>query len=148
MLNIAVIGHEYNLYDGYFNMDLLKKLRSLGVNVTTIEMMDEQKINNMADTIDKKMFWSFGRTAVGMALNVIESKSYDGIIYLMSFGCGVDSFVQDFIERKVRNNSNIPFTVLTIDEHTGEAGLDTRIEAFIDMIRWRYSHDSNISSHG
>lgn len=147
-LNIAVIGHEYNIYDGYFNMDLLKKLRSLGVNVTTIEMMDEQKINSMAETIDKKMFWSFGRSAVGMALNVIESKSYDGIIYLMSFGCGVDSFVQDFIERKVRNQSTIPFTVLTIDEHTGEAGLDTRIEAFIDMIRWRYSHDRNISAHG
>jgi Uncharacterized protein conserved in bacteria len=147
-LNIAVIGHEYNLYDGYFNMDLLKKLKGLNVNVTTIEMMNEEKINEKAARLDKKMFWSFGRTAVGTALEVIERKNIDGIIYLMTFGCGVDSFVSDFIERKVRNHSNVPFTVLTIDEHTGEAGLDTRIEAFIDMIRWRYSHDSNISAHG
>jgi len=147
-LNIAVIGHEYNLYDGYFNMDLLKKLKSLNVNVSTIEMMDEETINKMAGKIDKKMFWSFGRAAVGMALEAVDKNNLDGIIYLMTFGCGVDSFVSDFIERKVRNQSSIPFTVLTIDEHTGEAGLDTRIEAFIDMIRWRYSHDTNFSAHG
>lgn len=147
-LNIAVIGHEYNLYDGYFNMDLLKKLKSMNVNVKTIEMMSEETINEKALRIDKKMFWSFGRAAVGTALDAIEKKNLDGIIYLMTFGCGVDSFVSDFIERKVRNLSCIPFTVMTIDEHTGEAGLDTRIEAFIDMIKWRHSHDSDISAHG
>jgi len=148
MLNVVLIGHDYNLYDGYFNLDLIKKLKSKDVNVITIEMMEEDIINKKASKLDKKMFWNFGRVAVGTALETIERKNADGIIYLMTFGCGVDSFVADFIERKVRNNSNIPFTLLTIDEHTGEAGLDTRIEAFIDMIRWRYSHDSDISSHG
>jgi predicted nucleotide-binding protein (sugar kinase/HSP70/actin superfamily) len=55
----------------------------------------------------------------------------------MSFGCGVDSFVCDLAERKVRRSRDMPFIILTIDEHSGEAGLDTRLEAFVDMIRWR-----------
>jgi len=147
-LNILLIGHDYNIYDGYFNMDLIKKLKSRDVEVTTIEMMDEDSISRRASELDKKMFWSFGRLAVGTALEAIKKENVDGIIYLMTFGCGVDSFVSDFIERKIRNNSSIPFTILTIDEHTGEAGLDTRIEAFTDMIRWRHSHDNNISAHG
>ncbi len=42
----------------------------------------------------------------------------------------------------------MPFIVLTIDEHSGEAGMDTRIEVFIDMIRWRSKSESNISAHG
>ncbi|MDP4292754.1 MAG: acyl-CoA dehydratase activase-related protein, partial [Bacteroidota bacterium] len=33
MLNIAVIGHVYNLYDNYVNMDLIFKLNSNGANV-------------------------------------------------------------------------------------------------------------------
>lgn len=148
VLNILLIGHDYNIYDGYFNLDLVKKLKNKDVEVSTIEMMDEAIISRRASELDKKMFWSFGRLAVGTVLETIKRDSVDGIIYLMTFGCGVDSFVSDFLERKVRNKSNIPFTILTVDEHTGEAGLDTRIEAFIDMIRWRHSHDNNISANG
>ncbi|MCX8130364.1 MAG: hypothetical protein N3I35_09725, partial [Clostridia bacterium] len=71
-----------------------------------------------------------------------------GIIYLMTFGCGVDSFISDLVERKVRRARDIPFVVLTIDEHSGEAGMDTRLEAFIDMIRWRIGNEDNVSAHG
>jgi predicted nucleotide-binding protein (sugar kinase/HSP70/actin superfamily) len=60
----------------------------------------------------------------------------------------VDSFVCDMIERRIRRLSSIPFTVLTIDEHSGEAGMDTRLEAFIDMIRWRKKDEGNIPTYG
>jgi predicted nucleotide-binding protein (sugar kinase/HSP70/actin superfamily) len=30
-----------------------------------------------------------------------------------------------------------PFLNLTLDEHTGEAGVMTRLEAFWDMVNWR-----------
>jgi len=26
---------------------------------------------------------------------------------------------------------------INLDEHTGEAGIITRLEAFLDMVRWR-----------
>jgi predicted nucleotide-binding protein (sugar kinase/HSP70/actin superfamily) len=136
-LNILIIGHVYNLYDNYINMDMVHKLLNTGVNIITVDMIEEKIINERVGTLNKRLFWSFGRQAVGSALYALENDVVDGIIYLMSFGCGVDSFISDLVERKVRAGKNIPFMVLTLDEHSGEAGMDTRLEAFIDMIRWR-----------
>jgi len=148
MLNIAVIGHVYNIYDSYVNMELISKLRNHGVKVITVDMIDEDIINEKSSTLPKKLFWNFGRKAMGSALHMLDRKDIDGIIYLMSFGCGIDSFICDLAERRIRRGSDIPFIVLTIDEHSGEAGMNTRIEAFIDLIRWRQKNESNISAHG
>jgi predicted nucleotide-binding protein (sugar kinase/HSP70/actin superfamily) len=79
---------------------------------------------------------------------LIDRQDIDGVIYIMAFGCGIDSFICDLVERKIRRSSRLPFTILTIDEHTGEAGIDTRLEAFIDMIRWRKKHENNLSAYG
>lgn len=135
--NIAVIGHAYNLYDNFINLNALKKLGDSGVNIVTIDMIDERIINEKAGTLSKRMFWHFGTNAVGGALHLADREDIDGIIYVMSFGCGIDSFVCDLIERKIRRSKDIPFIILTIDEHSGEAGMNTRIDAFMDMIRWR-----------
>jgi len=147
-LNISVIGHGYNIYDNYVNMDMINKLKNKGVNIFTIDMVNSSVINEKVKTLSKKMFWNYGTRAIGSALHFLDRKDIDGIIYLMSFGCGIDSFICDLIERRVRRKKNMPFIILTIDEHSGEAGMDTRIEAFIDMIRWRNKSESNISAHG
>jgi predicted nucleotide-binding protein (sugar kinase/HSP70/actin superfamily) len=145
---VAVIGHCYNLYDGYLNMNLLHKLESAGMSVRTIEMTDAHRIDLRASGINKRMFWYFGRKAVGASLAMIDRGEIDGMLYVMAFGCGIDSFVCDYVERLVRSLSDIPFSILTIDEHTGEAGLDTRLEAFTDMIRWRNGHEADIPAYG
>jgi predicted nucleotide-binding protein (sugar kinase/HSP70/actin superfamily) len=41
------------------------------------------------------------------------------------------------IELEARQRGKVPFLSITIDEHTGEAGLITRLEAFVDMLRFR-----------
>lgn len=147
-LNIAVIGHTYNLYDDYVNMDIMFKLMNRGVNVITVDMVEEDVINRNAATLNKPAFWDFGRKALGGAMSILDRDDVDGIMYLMSFGCGVDSFMADLIERRIRRSKDIPFIILILDEHSGEAGLDTRLEAFVDMIRWRYSNEADIPSHG
>lgn len=146
---VLLMGHMYNIYDRYINMDIVQKLRKSGVEIITLDMLDNKKISIGAKFLSKKMFWNFGKKALGGVANVIEREGdYDGIMYLMSFGCGIDSFVCDLVERKVRRESNLPFSVLTLDEHSGEAGMNTRIEAYIDMLRWRRDHEGNISAHG
>jgi len=134
-LKIAVIGHAYNIYDSYINMDMLGKLRKLGAEAITVEMVDETEINRHTAALAKPMFWNFGRKALGSVSHFIEKGDIDGIIYAMSFGCGIDSFVCDLAERKVRRETDTPMIVLTLDEHSGEAGMNTRLEAFIDMIK-------------
>jgi predicted nucleotide-binding protein (sugar kinase/HSP70/actin superfamily) len=135
--NIAVIGHGYNLYDSYISMNVLNRLREKNINIITVDMIDNHIIRQKTSTLNKEIFWNFGSKAVGGVLHLLERKNLDGIIYIMSFGCGIDSFMCDLIERKIRRNWDIPFTVLVIDEHSGEAGFKTRIEAFIDMVRWK-----------
>jgi predicted nucleotide-binding protein (sugar kinase/HSP70/actin superfamily) len=145
---ILLLGHPYNIYDDYLSMNIIEKLRKNNLHVMTQDTFDTKIINEKAATMDKKMFWSFGRKVLGAALYAMEQEDIQGIIYLSSFGCGIDSVIADIIERRTRRNSNKPFILLTLDEHTGEAGIDTRIEAFVDMIKWREKNENYISTHG
>ncbi len=145
---IMVIGHTYNIYDSYSSMNLLNKLKKNGVHIIVPEMIGFEHINRHAITLDKKMFWSFGRKLLGTSMYLAETQDVDGVIYISSFGCGIDSIIQDLFERKSRKEGEIPFLLLTIDEHTGEGGINTRIEAFLDMIEWRKRYESNISTYG
>lgn len=147
-LKIAVIGHSYNLYDNYINNDLFKKLYQNDVQIITPEMLSTIMVDNQAQRLHKKMFWSFARKIMGSTLHFIEEKNIDGVIYIMSFGCGIDSFIADLCERRLRKEAAIPFYLLILDEHSGQAGLTTRIEAFIDMLNWRKKNENNISTHG
>lgn len=146
-LNIAVIGHQYNIYDSYINMRLLEKLAGQKVNILTPETVKREIIEDKGKKLSKNMYWSLGKRQLCSALYWSETKSVDGIIYVMSFGCGVDSFVSELCEKSVRAVSDIPYILLTLDEHTGEAGIGTRLEAFLDMIRWRRRDENNISAH-
>lgn len=145
-LRVAVIGHPYNVYDRHVSMDLLSKLEKCGAEAITIEMVDEEDINRQAARLKKPMFWNYGRNAYGAAMHLAGSGMVDGFICVTSFGCGIDSFVNDLVERRIRNGYTIPFITMTIDEHSGEAGFNTRLEAFIDMLCWRRSHENNISA--
>jgi len=147
-LKIAVIGHPYVVYDKYLSMDLLGKLNSSGVKIFTVEMAEESAINIEAGNLRKPMFWNFGRKALGSSMHFARNSRPDGFIYVTSFGCGIDSFVCNMIERRIRTMGDMPFITITLDEHSGEAGLNTRLEAFIDMIRWKKQNESNVSASG
>ncbi|TCO76487.1 acyl-CoA dehydratase activase-related protein [Marinisporobacter balticus] len=147
-VKILLLGHPYNIYDAYLSMNIIEKLREHNMDVITQDSFDTKVMNEKAAIMDKKIFWSFGRKVIGAAFYAMEQKDIQGIIYLSSFGCGIDSVIADIIERRTRRNSDKPFILLTIDEHTGEAGINTRIEAFVDMIKWRGKNENNFSTYG
>ncbi len=136
-LQIALIGHGYNIYDTYISMNIVQKLRALGVIVLTADNLATGDIEDSAAKLPKRLFWTLGRQMVGAAFHYAGSRPVDGIIHLAAFGCGPDSFTGEIIERNLRREKKVPFMNLTIDEHTGEAGVVTRLEAFVDMIKWR-----------
>lgn len=145
---IGIIGHPYNVYDVFINMNIVEKLKSFGYSVLFPEMLDPLRVKRASNNFPKRHFWTFGRMLLGMGLSLIEKKDVDGIIYLSSFGCGIDSLIEDYLERHIRRDGRIPYMKLVLDEHTGEAGIDTRLEAFIDMVRWKEENESYISSYG
>ncbi len=145
---IMIMGHPYILYDEYLNMNVIKKLKSYGYSCITPDNLDDDLVNEYANSYPGKIFWLFFRKMLGSCLYLIENNFFDGVIYISSFGCGIDSVVAETIERRLRRETNIPFMLMTIDEHSGEAGFNTRLEAFIDMLEWRKINENNISTHG
>ncbi|WP_315122286.1 acyl-CoA dehydratase activase-related protein [uncultured Clostridium sp.] len=146
--NVLILGHPYHLYDTYLNMGIIEKIKDAGINILTPEMIDESDINEQANTFEDELYWTFARKLVGSTLHALNTKEVDGIIYISTFACGIDSVVVDIVQKVTRDQSDIPFMLLTLDEHSGEAGVDTRIEAFVDMIKWRDDYENNLSAHG
>jgi predicted nucleotide-binding protein (sugar kinase/HSP70/actin superfamily) len=134
---IALLGHGYNLYDTFAGMDIPGKLAGRNVKVITPEMLPENRIEEAVRILPKRPFWTLGQKVMGSVLYLMDDAKIDGFIHVASFGCGPDSLIGELAERYVRRESRRPFLALTIDEHTGEAGLETRLEAFLDMIKRR-----------
>jgi len=142
-ITVALVGHPYNLYDTFINMNIVKKLNKLGVGVITEEYVKEDKIKLESKTLFKRPFWTFAANSYGFTTSIAKDKEIDGAIYISSFACGIDSVVIELIKEKI---GDFPLLVLKVDEHTGEGGLDTRIEAFIDMIERKNNNEDNIST--
>lgn len=134
-LKILLLGHVYDVGDSYLNMRIMEKIAALGGEVFTLEMFDTRDLRRRAAALDKPLFWYYASKALGCAYAIQERPYVDGIMYLTCFGCGIDSFAEYMVERRIRRHTPIPFTTITLDEHSGEAGLNTRIEAFMDTMR-------------
>jgi predicted nucleotide-binding protein (sugar kinase/HSP70/actin superfamily) len=134
-LKIGLAGHPYNIYDRYISMNLVKRLRNMGVEVRTSEMLLNNLIEKQASKLPKELFWTYEKEVLGTVFHWTETGSVDGIIYVLSFACGPDSLVQVLLEHELKKYPQVPMMPLVIDEHSGEAGLITRVEAFIDMLQ-------------
>jgi predicted nucleotide-binding protein (sugar kinase/HSP70/actin superfamily) len=146
-LRIGVLGHGYSLYDETISMNIINRLRQMGCTVILPEMLDQEDIEQQAATLEKRIFWTLGRKMVGSALRMENMDNVDGIIYVACFGCGPDSFIGEIIERKIKKKA---FMLMVVDEHTGEGGLVTRLEAFCDMLKRREQriNENYLSAHG
>ena len=144
---IAVLGHGYTIYDDFLSLNIIKHLKELGAKINTAENLPLNIIEKTAAGLPKRMFWTMGKRILGAALYYLERFLIDGIVYVTVFGCGPDSMIADLTERYARRRG-MPFLLITLDEHSGEAGVITRLEAFIDMLAWRGKNENHFSSHG
>ncbi|CCO08985.1 acyl-CoA dehydratase activase-related protein [Desulforamulus hydrothermalis] len=136
-LTVAVIGHPYNIYDAFISMNLINRLRKSGARVLTADNLTEHTVNQGVARLPKKLFWTLSRRMTGGAMAYHDQGTVDGIIHVAAFACGPDSMTGELIERFIRREGKMPFMNINLDEHTGEAGIITRLEAFLDMVRRR-----------
>ncbi len=148
VLRIGLIGHSYNLYDEYVNMNILNKLQEMGVEIITSKMFSEAEINSGLKRLRKDIFWTFGKETIGSAFYLLEERITHGIILIVSFACGPDSIIMDLIDRAYKR-AGVPCLTLVLDEHSAEGGVITRLEAFIEMLKWKeQKNESYFSPHG
>lgn len=132
-VTVGVAGHAYNVFDRYLSVGLVEKLERYGAQVFTSENVPEEIWERHASRLPKHLFWTYERELIGSSLYWLEKGLVDGIIYVLSFACGPDSLVQYVLDDEARRYQ-VPIMPLVLDEHTGEAGLVTRVEAFWDML--------------
>jgi predicted nucleotide-binding protein (sugar kinase/HSP70/actin superfamily) len=131
---IGLVGRPYLIHDQAANLYLLKKIFSRGCRVRTLEMIPtiEKEHALKAVPVNQRSHWALTNEEYG-ALHVLgKSPDIAGIIYVIPFNCGPDFVVDEFVIKEIRRRK--PVTVISIDESTGEAGLTTRLDAFLDMI--------------
>ncbi|WP_205664597.1 acyl-CoA dehydratase activase-related protein [Ammonifex thiophilus] len=128
---IGVVGHPYVLYDA-ISLGLVPKVREYGRVITPEMIPFAVAREEMKDIAEGERLWSFEAHLLGAALYLLRHRLVDRLILVSSFECGPESIVESFIEEEAQRQG-IPFLLLTVDEHTGEAGLVTRIEAFMDI---------------
>lgn len=132
-LSIAIMAHGYNLFDERISLNLIKKLEKMDVKVYTSLSVTREESLKAIENLGEIQYWANELELTGTAAHYLLNNKVDGIIALSAFGCGPDSLMVDEISYHCKER-NMPLIHLTIDEHTGEAGFITRIEAFIDML--------------
>jgi len=145
-LRISLVGHSYLTLESYANLNILRRLREKAV-VELTEHVKPEDANSHLLGLRKKLFWNHAKQIYGSGNKFVKDPQVDGVIYLSCFGCGTDSMVQEMLARVAREQHK-PYMVVTLDEHSGEAGLITRLEAFLDMVERRKVHEGNLSTHG
>jgi len=129
---VFLAGHPYNIYDSFANLNLIQKLHRLDIGVVTEEQVSRCEMLEELNGLIKQPYWYFLIHNYAPALALMKRKEIDGIIYVSSFCCGTDSITIEMIRNRI---GGFPMLVLKLDEQTGEAGYNTRLEAFGEVLK-------------
>lgn len=133
-LNIALVGHEYLIHDPFISHDLPGKLERMGANPVLMSRVPAEVIEGELARYPG-ISWSYEKELLGAASHFLGRADIDGVMLVIGFACGPDSIIGEIINREVRGPESPPLITLVLDEHTGQAGVSTRVEAFVDLIR-------------
>ena len=120
------------MYDAFLGGDVIKYLNNENIDVLYSDRMDRKEAVYYADDFSHTLYWLYSKESIGSLINY--KNAIDGVIYLSSFPCGVDSLVNELSIRKVQG---IPSINIILDESTATSGLYTRLESFVDILKAR-----------
>ncbi|KGK92015.1 hypothetical protein DP73_00135 [Desulfosporosinus sp. HMP52] len=130
---IGVVAHQYALQDSLLNMGIMNRLGEYGFAYVTSEHYPRPESPANPGYFNRRApHWDFGQNILHAVQGMLLDKDIRGIIFITYFGCGIDAFLEEIFKDQVCDQK--PYLGLTLDEHSGEAGLMTRIEAFLDMM--------------
>jgi len=121
-IGILLLGRSYNAFPPETSQLIPKKLASMGVTVIPFDFLEKVKVNDIP--------WYFSNY-VKIAIDLAKENDNLFILYINSYSCTIDAFVQNFVRSEMRSK---PFLILELDSHTADAGTQTRLEAFLEII--------------
>ena len=130
---IGLIGHPYCLYDEFINLGTVQLLQEQGFKVIVPEMFPTRQIAMELRNLPKPLFWTLGQRILG-TFRLMWKKGVAGVVYLSAFACGPEALIGEMVKRESKARG-LPLLQLDLDEHSGEAGFITRVEAFLDLLK-------------
>jgi predicted nucleotide-binding protein (sugar kinase/HSP70/actin superfamily) len=134
-VRVGVVGHSYLLYDSGLSLDVLDKVREAGGLPVVAFPTDTEFEREMQQ--ETALNWYYELELLAAARRLLEQEKVDGLLLVASFACGTGAVTNEIIHRSAVHRHRVPTIQLLLDEHTGEAGLVTRIESFVDVLRMR-----------
>ena len=144
ILKVGIIGEIFTVIDSFVNQNIEQNLGEMGVhahrdlNLTAFVRCNlwpfsKRKIEKQAKDYLSFNVGGHGLESVAEMINYGKN-GFDGVIHLFPFSCMPEVTVRPILE-KIRQDKNIPLLSLSLDEQSGQAGLRTRLEAFVDLIK-------------
>lgn len=134
---LVIIGRPYTIYDSFLNLNLHLHLERRGAWMVPLDFLPSEELP--ASLWPGQPPWRYAQKIIRTALWAAQEKKAFPII-LTNFGCGLDAFIHKHLHYILKDK---PTLFLEFDEHRGEAGLITRLEAFLDEIKEHQSSESS-----
>jgi predicted CoA-substrate-specific enzyme activase len=122
---IAILGRPYNGFTSEANMGIPRKFTTRGYSVIPFDILPYE-----SEKIFPNMYWYYGQQDMKVA-SFLKEEDNIFLTFITNFSCAPDSFMLHYIKWTMGQK---PFLVLELDSHTADAGIDTRVEAFLDII--------------
>lgn len=141
-LRVGVIGEYFTVMDPFSNLNVEQKLADMGVEIHRFMNITNRnlryKAKNLAVETADYCKYEMGPTSTANIWSAknYASKGFDGLIHIKSAGCTPEIDIMPVLQN-ISADYKIPVLYLTYDSQTSDTGLDTRLEAFYDMISMR-----------
>ena len=140
-IRVGVVGEYYTIMEPFSNHDIEKILAKKGIvvdrwiNLTNTLLRRDRKIKKRIRGYTRYSMGATSMFTMDQALRFAKQK-YDGIIHVKSFGCTPEMDAIPVL-RNISRDYNIPVLYFTFDSQNSDTGIQTRLEAFYDMIMMR-----------
>jgi len=131
-LKVLLAAHPYVAHDPWLGGPLVRMVREGGAAPVFADRCDRSACHALSKQISKNLYWTMNKEVIG-SIPLLQSR-VDGVILVTAFPCATDSLVNELLMRRVKT---LPLTHIVLDEQQGEAGLHTRIECFLDILKQR-----------
>jgi predicted CoA-substrate-specific enzyme activase len=135
---MVILGRPYNSADPSLNLGLIEKLIHADVVPIPLDYLPLGNENIFDDY--KNMYWPNGQKILSGA-RIVAREDRLNAVYIGNFRCGPDSFLQHFVHKEMNGK---PYLHLEVDEHSADAGMITRIEAFLDSLKGYASNRKSV----
>jgi predicted CoA-substrate-specific enzyme activase len=123
---MVLFGRAYNAFAKEANLNIPHKFSSKNMMIIPQDFLSSDTLESF-----ENMYWFSGQQILKSARIVKEHKQLFGV-YITNFSCGPDSFILSYF-RKIMGTK--PSLTLELDSHSADVGIDTRIEAALDIIK-------------